>query len=129
MAYVTEQRKLLYNFFESHPHDSFCVKDIYAALSESGISMSAIYRNLSSMKKDGLVRGFADDDSRDTYYRFVNNHHCADAIHLTCTDCGKTFHMSSDAAKNMQSQLADLDGFRINKDKTVLYGTCKECVK
>jgi Fur family ferric uptake transcriptional regulator len=129
MAYLTEQRKLLYSFFEQHPHDSFCVKDIYAALSAEGISISAIYRNLSSMKKDGVVRCYADEGSRDIYYRFVNNVHCADAIHLTCTDCGKTFHMSSEAAEKMQSELEGFEGFRINKDKTVLYGTCKECVK
>ena len=129
MAYITEQRRLLHNFFETHPHDAFCVKDIYAALSEHGISMSAIYRNLASMKKDGLVRCIADEDSRDTYYRFVHSVHCTDALHLTCTDCGKTFHMNAAVAEKIQSQLDMLDGFRIDKDKTVLYGICKECVK
>ena len=129
MAYLTEQRKVLYNFFESHPHDSFCVRDIHDALADSGISLSAIYRNLSSMKKEGVVRCYAHEGSRDIYYRFVGNVHCADAIHLTCTDCGRTYHMSSEAASKMQSELNNLEGFRINRDKTVLYGVCKECVK
>ena len=127
MTYMTEQRKLLYEFFTSHPHSSFCAKDIYGALKEKGISMSAVYRNLAAMKKDGYLTCFADESSRDTYYRFTSSAKCSDAIHLTCTDCGKTFHMDSDSAKRMQKSLRLLNGFCINKDKTVLYGTCRIC--
>lgn len=127
MAYMTEQRKLLYEFFQSHPHDKFCVKDIYAALSQYDISRSAIYRNLSAMKKDGLVRCDISEGSRDVFYQFVNSTHCSNAIHLSCVECGKTFHMKNSYASQLQNELAQQEGFSINKSKTVLYGTCKNC--
>lgn len=129
MAYNTEQRRILHRFFEEHPHEKFCVKDICSALSGADISVSAIYRNLADMKKEGLVRCHTSQDSRDIFYQFVDSEHCADSIHLTCTDCGKTFHMDKTVARHVQSELAELEGFQINKSRTVLYGTCKNCKK
>lgn len=127
MAYKTEQRKLLYDFFQEHPHDKFCVKDIHAALSHADISLSAIYRNLSAMKKDGIVRCLISEGKNDVFYQFVKSEHCSNAIHLSCVECGKTFHMKSDVAALVQDELENEEGFQINKSKTVLFGTCKNC--
>lgn len=129
MAYKTEQRARLLEFFEAHPHDTFCAKDICSALADSGISVSAIYRNLASMEKEGLLRCHAERDSRDRYYQFVDRVHCGDAIHLTCVECGSTFHLDPSVAKRMQSALEQSEGFCISKTLTVLYGTCKSCAE
>lgn len=126
--YHTEQRRLLYAFFQAHPHEQFSAKDIYEALGEADISISAVYRNLGAMKEEGLLRCEVHEGSRDTLYQFMDGQHCADAIHLTCVDCGKTFHMRAEAARAIQSELAEMEGFRINKVKTILYGTCKNCM-
>lgn len=125
--YVTEQRKALYEFFMAHPHEPFSAKEIHAILSDSNISISAVYRNLGAMKKEGLVRCHIKLGSRDMLYQFFDKTHCANAIHLTCVDCGKTFHMNKDIAQTMQVKLAEMEGFQIHQGKTVLYGTCREC--
>lgn len=125
--YQTEQRKALYAFFEAHPYEHFSAREIHAALSGSNISISAVYRNLAAFKKENIIRCHVNAGSRDMYYQFVGSAHCGDAIHVTCLDCGRTFHMKNDAAHYMQAQLVQSSGFRINSAKTVLYGTCKDC--
>ena len=127
MAYKTHQRKLLANFFESNPHGSFSVKEIHAALFESGISISAIYRNLAAMKADGTLRCRITDASHEVYYQFAASSSCADTIHLSCTDCGKTFHMPNSTSSLLAKDLENNEGFHINKSQTILYGKCKTC--
>jgi len=125
--YHTEQRKKLHEFFCSHPHEYFTVKEIHSFLADQGISLSAIYRNLASMKEEGVVRCQINKDSRDLLYRFIDKEHCANSIHLTCMGCGKVFHMDAESERKMQAALSAAEGFNINKEKTVLYGTCKKC--
>lgn len=127
MAYQTRQRKLLIGFFENNPHGNFSVKEIYTALYNSGISISAIYRNLAAMKAEGILRCRVIDGSHEVYYQFAASNSCADTIHLTCTDCGKTLHMQNSTTSLLESDLKKSEGFEINKSQTILYGRCKTC--
>lgn len=127
--YQTEQRKALYAFFDAHPHALFSAREIHAALSDSNISISAVYRNLAAFKKENLIRCHVNAGSRDMYYQFAGSTHCGDAIHVTCLDCGRTFHMKNDTMHYMQTELAQSSGFHIDSTKTVLYGTCKDCAE
>lgn len=127
-GYKTEQRKQLYAFFAKHPDEPYSAGEIAAALStQSTISLSAIYRNLAALADNGQIRRFIKDGSREAFYQFVHGESCQDSIHLTCTECGKTFHMSKSVADFMQDGLSETDGFQIDKIKTVLYGVCKHC--
>lgn len=127
-GYKTEQRKQLYAFFRAHPDESFSAKQITAALpAQPSISLSAVYRNLAAMADSGQIRRFIQDGSREVFYQFIRGEHCQDSIHLTCTACGKTFHMSKSIADFMQDGLSKSDEFQIDRARTVLYGVCKHC--
>lgn len=123
--YRTGQRKLLYDFFAAHPHQKFSVKEIAQALEHEAISLSAIYRNLGSMVKEGLIRRSI--GGREAVYQYMDGESCRNAIHLTCLHCGQVFHMSSFSASSMQDNLEKTEGFAIDSSKTVLYGTCRSC--
>lgn len=128
-GYKTEQRKLLYAFFAAHPDETFSAREIAAALpTQPSISLSAVYRNLGAMADTGLIRRFIQNGSREVFYQYIQGEACQDSIHLTCTQCGKTFHMSKPVADFMQEGLSKADGFQLNKEKTVLYGICKHCI-
>lgn len=129
MAYHTEQRSKLRDFFQTHPHEQFSAKDIAGALQENTISISAIYRNLASLTQDGTIRRSVRHDGRETVYQYVAGSCCQGQIHLTCTGCGKIFHMNHLLNQTIRDDLAKLDQFQIDTTKTVLYGTCKACMK
>ena len=127
MSYKTEQRKILYTLLKAHPHEALSVKDIASALSDKDISVSAIYRNLAVMTEDGLVQRSIKGGSREALYQFVGCDDCRGELHLTCTECGRSFHMDHALAKSMQESIMQSDGFQIDNSKTNLYGTCKAC--
>ena len=131
MVYKTEQRMQLYHFFQNHPHEFFTVKQIEEALTATGseISISAIYRNLSCLAKDGVIKKTIQKNSRETSYRYIGSSQCRDKIHMNCTVCGKIFHMDQDLAEILQAQLINRSDFLLDKNKTVLYGVCKDCQK
>jgi len=125
--YMTEQRRALMAFLEKNHDRQLSAKEIAKELSDGSISLSAVYRNLTFLEKNGHISRTVKDGSREGYYQYVKGECCKNCIHITCTSCGKTIHMNSLAAENMIEKVKELDGFEISKLKTVLYGTCKEC--
>ena len=126
-GYKTEQRKALYAFFNAHPDERFSAREIAAALSDEGVSLSAVYRNLSAMTAEGQIRRSVSGNGNEALYQYTAAESCFGEIHLTCTECGRTFHMSRPAADTVQAKLFSQDGFRLDRARTVLYGVCRKC--
>lgn len=129
MPYKTVQRAQLYDFLKKHPHNYFTVKQIAEALSGSGadISISAIYRNLSDLTETGKIKKTVKKNSREAYYRCIDSAGCRGEIHISCSVCGKIFHMNSALSILIQQQLMQQNEFELDKSKTVISGVCKEC--
>ncbi len=129
MAYKTAQRTCLYDFLKGHPHSYFTVKQIVESLSASGadISISAIYRNLSDLIEMGSIKKAANKNGREAYYRYVDSDVCRNEIHISCSICGKIFHMNHTLSDFIEEQLMQESGFQLDKSKTCILGICKEC--
>ncbi|MBR4073756.1 MAG: transcriptional repressor [Clostridia bacterium] len=125
--YMTSQRKKLLDFLKSNHGKQLSAAKIAEALSVSGISQSAIYRNLSALEEDGLVSRHTKEGFREIFYSYTGAEQCKNCIHLTCTKCGKVTHMNSEAARQITDSLRRTAGFNINKSKTVVYGLCHNC--
>lgn len=126
-AYKTEQRKALLRFFDAHPDEQFSAREIAAALADGAVSLSAVYRNLSAMTEEGLIRRSVSGNGHEALYQYVAAESCCGELHLTCTECGRTFHMSHEAAASVLESLSEQDGFQLDRAKTVLYGICRGC--
>ncbi len=126
-TYMTQQRKVLYSFFQQNLDKQFNVRDIVDALKESNISLSAVYRNLSSLEKDGLIRRRIKEGERECTYQYIHPESCHDHIHLECQACGDSFHLDDVVAETMRDAVHAISGFTVSNPKTVLYGKCKDC--
>lgn len=126
-SYMTSQRKLLYSFLKSHPDRQFSAREIAGALTDHGISQSAVYRNLTALEAQGLITRSMKEGCHETFYQFTHADACLNRIHMTCLKCGRTIHMDHDAAVKMMQHVLQTDGFRISTGKTILYGFCKNC--
>lgn len=128
MAYKTEQRNKMYELLRSNPHKFFTAKEIAEILAPYDVSLSAIYRNLAELTETGLVKKSVKKNGREALHRYVNNDVCKDEIHMTCIKCGKIFHMDHLVSEYIQKNLGIIQGFELDKLKTVIYGTCRECI-
>ena len=124
--YDTRQRDLLLAFLGRHPDQLLTVRQIAQEL-DPQISLSAVYRNLAQLEAEGLVRRWAQPGGREACFRFTGAPECRSRLHLSCTRCGRTFHMDAAHAARLTSAMAELDGFDLDIARTVLYGVCQDC--
>ena len=127
--YMTKQRKALLNYLSMHADERLSAKQLEDALKSEGISISAVYRNLSELEREDKVRRVNNSGSREVFYQYTDGAHCKDCLHLSCEKCGKTYHMNSAVAQTLIENLAQSDEFTIDKANTVLYGVCGDCRK
>ena len=127
MAYMTKQRKELAAFLQSRPDQQFSARQIAQALEDRGVSLSAVYRNLVYLEEAGIVRKLAMGSERELFYQYMDVKACKNCIHLTCTQCGQSFHMDTRLSDQMLNAVSEADGFHINKAKTVVFGLCRAC--
>lgn len=117
------------DFLKRNPDKRYSVREIYEEISDSDISISAVYRNISALEAEGIINRFTKEGTREITYQYTHSDECRNCIHLTCTKCGKTFHMNSTEAENIVNSVKLTDGFEINRLKSVFYGSCKDCVR
>ena len=122
--YMTRQRKALLAFLGAHADELLSAREIADALD---VSLSAVYRNLAALEHEGVLRRGGVNNSRESIYQYTGAAACRDCLHLSCTRCGRTFHMSAAGAERLQRDALRSDEFRIDRGETVLYGLCREC--
>lgn len=125
--YDTRQRDYLISFLNQHPDQLLSVRQIAQELCAQQISLSAVYRNLSQLEAEGLIRKSVKAGSRESYYQYVGAEDCHSHLHLSCTRCGKTFHMDAERTAQLTRAMSELEGFDLDILKTVLYGICQNC--
>lgn len=125
MEYQTRQRKLLLDFFNSHIDQKFTAKMILKNLAEP-ISLSAVYRNLTKLEHEGFLKRFSSVGDSEIFYQYINLKSCKNILHMSCTNCKKSFHIHSDEAKQIEKVL-EKEHFSIDNNKTIIYGLCEHC--
>ena len=125
--YDTRQRDYLISFLNQHPDQLLSARQIAQELGAQQISLSAVYRNLSQLEAEGLIRKSIKAGSRESYYQYVGAEDCHSHLHLSCTRCGKTFHMDAERTAQLTRAMSELDGFDLDILKTVLFGICQNC--
>lgn len=126
---MTKQRKALLAFLSAHADEELSARQLETALSDVGVSISAVYRNLSDLEKEGKIRRVSKSGVREVLYQYIDSDVCRGFLHLSCEKCGKTYHMNMRGTEMLMNSLEQSDNFFINKANTVLYGVCKDCRK
>ena len=129
MTYNTEQRAALLSFLTENPDKTFSAKEIAQALAGKNLSKSSVYRNLAELEAEQKIKRVTKAGSKESFYQFFDNSECKNHIHLSCTKCGKIFHLESKQTEKLVSEVEKADGFEISRSETTLYGTCRECSK
>ena len=124
---MTRQRKVLLDYLSEHADEALSAQEIAGALEGEGVSLSAVYRNLSALETDGKVRRASKGNAREIYYQYIDADACKGSLHLQCKKCGRTFHMDASGAEQLLGVVEKAEGFAVDKADTVLYGVCEIC--
>ena len=127
--YVTKQRKVLLDYLEKHADELLPVQEIADELEQKAISRSSVYRNLAELENEGAVRRKYSGVGREISYQYVGAEACKGSLHLSCKQCGRTFHMTASGAERLLRDVANTEGFAVDKGDTVIYGVCEDCHK
>lgn len=129
--YTTEQRRILSEYFATHYHKAFTVKELATALEPQGISISAIYRNLPEMENDGLLLKVSKQEGavKHIAYQFIDPVKCAGVIHLVCEKCSDVHHVNKNITDLLVNMAQENCNFLVQSQKSVLYGLCQNCAK
>ena len=126
VEYVTSLRKVLFEVLEQHRDEALSADQILLFMGDHA-SRSAVYRNLSALEKQGLIKKVAVSGSNKAMYRYTGSKECRDHLHLECSKCGKTYHLKMPATNALIDGVMQDANFRIDTKCTVLYGVCEKC--
>lgn len=125
--YLTKQRKVLTEYLEKHTDKLLSAYDIADALCKDGISKSAVYRNISALEKEGKLRRASKNGERTVFYQYTGAKKCRESLHLSCSICGRAYHLNSRLADIITSSLTQTENFTLDISSTVFYGVCNTC--
>ena len=125
--YATRQRAALLEYLQAHADEILSAGQIADALTPAGISKSAVYRNLSALESEGQIKRNTKSGSKTIFYRYLDAEACRDHLHLSCSKCGKTYHLDVNATSRLLDSVAQGSDFKIDSASTVLYGVCASC--
>lgn len=132
MEYKTEQKNAVLCFLKQNYEHHFTANQIVDALQKTANppAKSSVYRIISSLVKNGKIRRFESNSEKNFVYQYAHlSDTCENHYHLKCTDCGKLIHMECEHLSNVCRHIASEHGFLVGTGKSIIYGTCRECLK
>lgn len=125
--YNTAARKTLVSFLRNNRERQFSSSEIAEAVSDSGnLGKSTVYRQLSELCAEGIVRRYA-DGNRHPLYQYFSEGGCDSHFHMKCRLCGRLFHVDCPEMTQVADHVLAEHQFRIDRENTVLVGTCEDC--
>ncbi len=129
VKYITKQREILQNFLNGHAHELLSADQIASELDKHKISISAVYRNLAELEKEDKIRRFTQYGTRKVLYQYIASDSCINKLHLSCKNCGKTFHVENSVTSYLDDFFKTKTDFQIIPADTIIYGICAKCEK
>ncbi len=130
--YNTAAREAIVAFFTSNPDRLFTADGVFdkiSSLLSKAPGKSTVYRLLSNLTSDGVLRKYRDGTDSFTLYQLVGKGDCEHHLHMKCTSCGIIYHLECDRSHEMLAHVLDIHGFKIDSGSSMLCGQCENCRK
>lgn len=130
LEYKTKQKEVLIECLESNKDIHMTAADISEQLRNMGhpLGMSTVYRQLDKLVAQGIVRKYIIDETSSACYQYVSDGACCEHFHLKCNSCGRLIHTDCTLMKQIAQHMKESHGFEVDLGKTLLYGTCNDCL-
>lgn len=107
-------------------HGHATAEEIFALVEKVNprISRATVYRNLSKLSENGLIRKVEVPGEADRFERELIPHY-----HVKCVHCGRIFDVDLPYADHLDDQVRDTHGFILTGHDIVFTGICPGCQK
>ena len=128
-SYRSDGRQALAEFFSRNPDRQFTTEELCIALHGSEADgRSSIYRHLTRLCTDDVVRKFYNGEQKCAVYQYVGKScDCGKHFHQKCTQCGSLRHLDCDDSLDFAAHLLKAHGFLVDCGQSILYGLCADC--
>lgn len=127
MTYNTETREKIISLLKNNKEKSFSAEEIFSSLSESGVSKSTVFRQLSRLTQDFEIKRIASENNRSVRYQFLDRAHCRAHLHLKCSSCGKLLHLDCGVTEFLEKSIKSAKKFSIDTG-AFIPGICDKCI-
>lgn len=130
--YKTKQKASILDFLINNKNKHVTADEIIRYFEDIGnpISKSTIYRNLDALVEENTIRKYITQErGNSACYQFIDNkNECIVHYHLKCIECEKLIHLTCDEITELTEHIYKEHKFKLDSFKTVLYGTCEDCL-
>lgn len=119
----TKTRQIVYNYI-TQCTEPVSANIIFCALKRQGITLSTIYRTLSTFVDNNIISKMEDTNGVALYYIQHDLH----SHFLECTGCHKRVKIDFCPYHEIKEQIEKQSGFVLSDDH-ILYGVCNDCNK
>lgn len=132
-VYKTKQRSNIIDFLKQNNDKHITADEIiehFKSIKEP-IGKATVYRCLDNLVEENIIRRYAiSERGTAACYQYINeNNECKEHYHMKCTKCGKLIHLNCNEIKELSEHIYKEHKFRLDECKTILYGTCENCLK
>ncbi|MCQ2548207.1 MAG: transcriptional repressor [Clostridia bacterium] len=133
MEYKTDNKNRILEFLKSNEDRALSVSDINEHLEKDGhkVNQTTIYRFLDKLEDQGkLIKFSASENGGKAKYQLAKlDEDCHEHLHLQCKICGKVEHFDCSFMDEIQDHIMKDHGFTMNCMDSIIYGTCRECMR
>ena len=120
---VTPQRMAVFGVLQdSREHLSAESIHLRVRKRQPGLSLATVYRTLEMLRDEGLVLEGRLGDDRNFYESNVDPH-----FHFVCLSCHAIEEMAPGRAAQLQQELTEESGLRIQWSRLEFFGVCVRC--
>lgn len=129
---LTAQKQTVLKVLFEHDRAHMAVEEIYgyAKNQSSRISIATVYKAVSFLEQEKVLRKIRIDDKRNCY-ELIHPDEPQGHPHCICTKCGKTFGIIDDSVIQMfiacEQAIKTRYHFQINLQNILYYGLCEDC--
>ena len=126
MKYNTGKKKQIIELLSENAQTSLTLEEISEKVAPDGKGKSTVYRIVSELVEEALVKRISDGKTRHCSYQYIGLSECKSHLHLKCRDCGKLIHLDKEMSDTFTEALRDRGGFTLEYG-CMLFGKCEDC--
>lgn len=128
----TRSKALILQCFKTLGGKHVTAEEIFDMLKskKTPVAKSTLYRFLSQLEQDGLVKKYFVGENSAACYQFIDKgSDCHEHFHLLCRQCGEITHFENPSLEQLIKKLDSTNDFLIDIKDSPFYGTCKTCMR
>jgi Fur family ferric uptake transcriptional regulator len=129
-TYNTKQRQLILDNMRRMNDKPRTSDEIRRDLQNEGCTVgeATVYRTLALLVEEGSVEKLSFSGRESAAYRYIGDvSELGDSLVLKCLSCGDVTRMECGFSELLGEHLAEDHSFKLDRMKTIVYGTCGRC--